>query len=1255
MEEAQPTQQDTSTETHEAMVGKRAHEEDSGARCQRVCEPICRFIESEHVQWSGDVRIGHRHERTRESGEGYEELRAEVHESRKLRARLGDFQQQLRGLARDFDALSSDSMELKFTAAQVTLQAILEVMDENSSNQQQDEGSAGDIGAFYAAEEASSTTSKRLTGYPVKHGGVTGCLQFLPMELQWQPTSNSGVIVMPFVTAFAEIETWDSDDDGATCELVLTNGRTLFLQFGDASSDILYSLALLALFEEDLRAARHHVAHTKPTNVTEPVNNAAEPAVTGTESDQSDLVAARPPRAPTKRVQLGLEARDLLKEVMKLRGRHKVIDAKLLLDSGLAESRLAQSTSTATVKKRAQELRTTLFSFGGLSLTKGILAHFLNLPEVRLLLPDEFQKQQADATDAATARQLLSAAKTFINTILTKLDGGGTHRRGRRKATDCNAFWASVAALLPRDLFEARQGRAAMRLLGISYRVAKQAVNIRSKIEDVAKGWVAIESSGHNDKVDGSIMAAYWHEVASTEDNQHKECYRVYCGRDDAGNEQYTFHWRRAQIGTDKECFANFLTSEYGKAFRAATVTKSRPQGARGDIHLFTRMKCTCIRKRGASECDCKICSRLEVNWFRWNRARPGWRQGKVCCSCKICSDETRRPKYLELSRSVACMWRILVPCGKQRFDGVALDGQPFFFYRGACCYGKCPKRGIMRRFLEGEHASCGWDDVFGKSDCPLESGSEPFRWEDWEPRQKGLDDEGNPRMEDEFVPVNGTRGEFMAMLRSAAAAYLKHMWHHILQQRSIKVNEQLKDDLALTVRADYAAQIESMRARHATCTTKERHNMCVYVCGFKPYNEEVFVARRGKRPEQTKVVRKQHVYVFYAFHKAGYRPDARTYNILAEDVTHFLKHGNFLHGEAFNRGQRIPGGDHRAELPEWCSDAPLAPPVHPALERETHIVDGCAAQFAGRNNYYQVAVWKTKTGVVRRQCTLTAMMGKSICDGLSNPIAGEIKMAVQRGDSINPGTRSLVLHLAQHKPTPVQAKVKKEGWWAVSEIFYLWYESDRFKVTVVPEAKGFSGSKEKHSLAGICADAEKARLEGPLHVGHVFCGCKSCTVFEFHNCLMKDELGLLKQPVEGGCHRDTTISPNEPSQSQTLEEWAATLVAGTVGVIRAARDEIALEGRYWLCLLHEKPYQLTREELHAGEHFQPGWWVAKAQFYSLVQTSERAYKLGREFLLNINAMVRVAAPKFEGGTRISRTGLRRLSEREHVRILESL
>ena len=48
-------------------------------------------------------------------------------------------------------------------------------------------------------------------------------------------------------------------------------------------------------------------------------------------------------------------------------------------------------------------------------------------------------------------------------------------------------------------------------------------------------------------------------------------------------------------------------------------------------------------------------------------------------------------------------------------------------------------------------------------------------------------------------------------------------------------------------------------------------------------------------------------------------------------------------------------------------------------------------------------------------------------------------------------------------------------------------------------------------------------------------------------------------------------------------------------------------------------------------------------------------HQLGREFYLNVNACVRVAPPKFEGGDRVSRSAVRKLSEREHVRLTESV
>ena len=107
---------------------------------------------------------------------------------------------------------------------------------------------------------------------------------------------------------------------------------------------------------------------------------------------------------------------------------------------------------------------------------------------------------------------------------------------GRRTDVEINAFWASAASLIPRDIFESRQGRAAARLLGILYRVVKRASTIRASLEDAAFGWKRLSTSKHKDSADqtgaGRIITEWTHEPeASTEDNQNKMSVAVYLGK----------------------------------------------------------------------------------------------------------------------------------------------------------------------------------------------------------------------------------------------------------------------------------------------------------------------------------------------------------------------------------------------------------------------------------------------------------------------------------------------------------------------------------------------------------------------------------------------------------------------------------------------------------------------------------------------------------------------------------------------------
>ena len=173
--------------------------------------------------------------------------------------------------------------------------------------------------------------------------------------------------------------------------------------------------------------------------------------------------------------------------------------------------------------------------------------------------------------------------------------------------------------------------------------------------------------------------------------------------------------------------------------------------------------------------------------------------------------------------------------------------------------------------------------------------------------------------------------------------------------QRGISCLEANKDNVTATRRADYAAQMKTLRFSTATCAHPETHNMLVTVMGFLPYNETVTVKKHGKRPASTKQVRKQRVVVFYVFHPSSYKPDARSYNVACENIDRFLKTGKFSTGEWFQHGQRLPcarvapPNNADTTLPSSITEAAASPPMFPGIARVNDITDTCAAQFDGR------------------------------------------------------------------------------------------------------------------------------------------------------------------------------------------------------------------------------------------------------------------------------------------------------------------
>ena len=146
----------------------------------------------------------------------------------------------------------------------------------------------------------------------------------------------------------------------------------------------------------------------------------------------------------------------------------------------------------------------------------------------------------------------------------------------------------------------------------------------------------------------------------------------------------------------------------------------------------------------------------------------------------------------------------------------------------------------------------------------------------------------------------------------------------------------------------------------------------------------------------------KQHVDLFLAFHPNYYKPNARSYNVVQEDIDHYLKHGSFLHGEWFIERGRCEGGDHSSPLPEGLHDAEPSIAQDVALE-----------------------------GIIRTIVKLVERHGKGLYDALGN-IPNQVLTATltDSSNALEPGTRALVRYLAWHKPRTGTPKAKKMTTW---------------------------------------------------------------------------------------------------------------------------------------------------------------------------------------------------------------------------------
>ena len=132
----------------------------------------------------------------------------------------------------------------------------------------------------------------------------------------------------------------------------------------------------------------------------------------------------------------------------------KNTEQQLRLTASEAEGASADAKKHAgdsVITKRAKEIRDLVFKQGHLG-TRRIVEAFLDAPEMKPLLPAHLQQTSKGSRDGEDD---LQAAKAWVKGVMKTT--------GRRSDEDQNALLAGISALMPKDLFELKRGRSAMR------------------------------------------------------------------------------------------------------------------------------------------------------------------------------------------------------------------------------------------------------------------------------------------------------------------------------------------------------------------------------------------------------------------------------------------------------------------------------------------------------------------------------------------------------------------------------------------------------------------------------------------------------------------------------------------------------------------------------------------------------------------------------------------------------------------------
>ena len=264
-------------------------------------------------------------------------------------------------------------------------------------------------------------------------------------------------------------------------------------------------------------------------------------------------------------------------------------------------------------------------------------------------------------------------------------------------------------------------------------------------------------------------------------------------------------------------------------------------------------------------------------------------------------------------------------------------------------------------------------------------------------------------------------------------------------------------------------------------------------------------MARRKKNRSIRSVVR-QKVFAIFAFSKR--KGDCTFDQTVVSDLVRVMKTGRLATGtrcEWFYRGERIMGSNTDDPLTEKLKEATTTTPLHKELMRICDKRDRCTGQFQGGNAFYSIQEFKERNGgTTCVDNSQTSCHGRSHADGASNTPTGHLRIAAKENEPVAPGTRGLVLFLADKmRKTP---SAKTDAWMCFDDYLVAYYPEDAFDETSFQAKAGYEGSSQDHFYTNSGLHRLAAR--------RLRCMCPSCIAspnLYSEACTLRDWCGKVR------------------------------------------------------------------------------------------------------------------------------------------------